>query len=146
MERAGRRGLYPNALAERLAEHNMTQAELARRLGKAPQTISNLVRGERKLSSVWIAAIQRVLPYSADQLLRNEADTAQHSPTDSGVGQGDKTMQLHDIAGILLQILDVLNANQNALDALSKHLNVPANRRAKRRRPAAAPTPGQRKH
>jgi transcriptional regulator with XRE-family HTH domain len=60
---------YPNRLRECLAAAGLTQAELARRLGVATQSIGNLVTQDRKLHSGWLQRLKTVLPYTADELL-----------------------------------------------------------------------------
>lgn len=67
-----------SVLAERLAAHGMSQAELARRCGRSPKLISEIVGGKASLEPETALQLERVLDVGAHIWLGMEADYRLH--------------------------------------------------------------------
>ena len=63
-----------SVLAERLAAHGISQAELARRCGRSPKLISEIIAGKASIEPKTALQLERVLDVAAHIWLGIEAD------------------------------------------------------------------------
>ena len=57
-----------------MAEMNLNQSELARKIGCSPRKINEIVNGKRGISSEFAIELERVLNTSAEMWVRMQAD------------------------------------------------------------------------
>lgn len=65
---------FPRKLAQLIADHDLSQAELARRVGVTPAAMSRYLSGDREPRYITLLAIAQELNVHVNELLQSDAD------------------------------------------------------------------------